>query len=81
MQSAERYHCQEEMIVPVSIVSLNINGTCLKDYMIDELRDLFDIVFLQEHLLTSTRINVLKRSHNNSVFTTNADVTFGRPET
>ena len=67
------------MIVPVSIVSLNINGTRLKEHMIDELCDRFDIVCLQEHLLTSTSINVLKRSRNHSVFTTNAEVTFGRP--
>lgn len=67
------------MIVPVSIVSLNINGTRLKEHMIDELCDQFDIVCLQEHLLTSTSINVLKRSRNHSVFTTNAEVTFGRP--
>jgi len=63
----------------VSLVSFNINGTKNKDLTIDELYSKFDIVCFQEHLLTATSVNFLRRSSAHFVFTTNAKSTFGRP--
>ena len=56
------------MTLEFSIISFNINGTKDKDFVIDELYNDFDLVCLQEHLLTDFSINVFRRSLHHDVF-------------
>ena len=67
------------MMQSLSAVSYNINGTRRKEHVIDELACNYDIVCLQEHLLSSANTNLLKRSANHVVFVSAARTTFGRP--
>ena len=63
----------------ISIVSFNINGTRGKDFFIDDLYVNYDVVCLQEHLLTAFSENFLRRSSDHVVFVRPAKITRGRP--
>ena len=67
------------MSVSVSVMSFNIYGTKNKNLIIDELYNKFDIVCLQEYLLTGTSVYFLSCSANHFTFPANATSTSGRP--
>ena len=71
--------CEKMMSQKLSVISYNINGKCQKEHIIDELSSNYDIVCLQEHLLSSDNTNLLKRSANHITFVSAARSTFGRP--
>ena len=81
MLGTEKCACQDNMLTSptaLSFVSLNINGTKDKDLQIDELLN-FDVVFLQEHLLSKVNTNSLRRSATHDIFIREAKKTRGRP--
>ena len=67
------------MACSISLLSFNINGNKDKVSVIDKFINDYDIVCLQEHLLSSTGSSFLQRSTSCQLFLINARTTFGRP--
>ena len=65
------------MSASVSVISFNMNGTKDKDLIIDELIGSYDLVCLQEHLLTASSLNFLRRSQHHTASLSPAKVTGG----
>lgn len=79
-QSDRRSDCaRRSKIKSTSMCFLNINGIKEKDIGIDSLLSFFDIVLLEEHLLTGVSVNFLHRSPDHIVFTTTARRIRDRP--
>ena len=67
------------MTLQISIILHNIKATKNKDAYIDDLYENFDVICLQETLLTTSSRNFLHRSSVHSVFTSDAVTMRGRP--
>ena len=67
------------MSASVSVISFNINGSKDTAFITDELYGSYDLVCLQEHLLTTSSLNFLRRSQHHTAFLSPAKVTGGRP--
>ena len=68
-----------EMTLQISIILHNINGTKNEDTSIDDVYENFDVIYLQETLLTTSSRNILHWSFIHSVFTFDAVTTRDRP--
>ena len=60
-------------------LSLNINGCRNKEKAIDDLLQIYDVMFIQEHMLSGLNTNFLNRSRSHDVFIQPARSTAGRP--
>ena len=67
------------MTLVFPMTSFNINGTKDKDFVINKLCNDFNLVYLQEHLLTDFSNNLLRGSPLHDVFFTAAKATRGHP--
>ena len=63
----------------LKVFSLNINGCRNKEKDIDDLLQIYDVLFIQEHMLSGTNINFLNRSRSHVVFVELARSTAARP--
>ena len=52
----------------LKVFSLNINGCRNKEKDIDDLLQIYDVLFIQEHMLSGTNINFLNRSRTHDIF-------------
>ena len=63
----------------IKALSLNINGCYNKEKALDDLLQLYDVLFIQEHMLSGSNSNFLNRSKSNELFILPAKFTAGRP--
>ena len=63
----------------IKALSLNINGCYNKEKALDDLLQLYDVIFIQEHMLSESNLNFLNRSKSLDLFIQPAKLTAGRP--